>query len=115
MNFIRSHHQATAGKSLVLMSLAHIYDIVFNVSGYDEQGILVSSDVQTLALADGIELRPLMASDDSAVRIGLVTGLPDMVLPGTIGLRFEFDVFVSYWFRETYKLLISKGAYLVKL
>ena len=97
------------------MPLANIYDIVFNVSGYDEQGILVPADVQALALADGIELRPLMASDDGAVRIGLVTGLPDMVLPGTIGLRFEFDVFVSYWFRETYKLLISKGADLVEI
>lgn len=40
------------------MSLANIYDIVFNVSGYDEQGILVPADVQALALADGIELRP---------------------------------------------------------
>ena len=80
MNLVRPHHKTTARQSLVLMPLPHINDILINVSGNHEKRILVTADIQALSLTDSIELRPLMTSDDSSIRIGLVTSLLYMML-----------------------------------
>ena len=80
MNLVRPHHKTTARQALVLMPLPHINDILVNVSGNHEKRILVTADIQSLSLTDSIELRPLMTSDDSSIRIGLVTSLLYMML-----------------------------------
>ena len=69
MDFFWRDHQATARKALVPVSLPYIYYIVVNVSGNHEKRVLMTSDIQALALTDGIELGSLVTAYYSTVRI----------------------------------------------
>ena len=58
----------------------------------------MSSDVETFALPDRVELRPVVPSDNLSERILLVSCLLDVLFPSPVGLRLELDVIVPYRF-----------------
>ena len=80
MYFIRGNAETAPRQALVLMTLPDIYDIFLNVSGNDEDRILVTSDIQPLSLPYSVELSPFMTADYGSVRIWLITGFADMSL-----------------------------------
>ena len=92
MNFIRSDTQTTAGKSLVGVALAHIYDIVRNICLDNEYRVLMTSDIQTFALTNCIELGSVVSADNLTVRIFLITGLLYMLSATAICLGLESDI-----------------------
>ena len=58
----------------------------------------MSSDVETFALPDRVELRPVVPSGNLSERILLVSCLLDVLFPSPVGLRLELDVIVPYRF-----------------
>ena len=50
----------------------------------------MTSDVQALTLTYGIELRPLVTPDNSAVRIRFITCFLHVALAGAVCLSLEF-------------------------
>ena len=67
----------------------------------------MSSDVETFALPDRVELRPVVPSDNLSERILLVSCLLDVLFPRPVGLRLELDVILPYRFSQPHQLLIA--------
>ena len=94
----RCHAEAAARKAFMGVTLTYIYYILRNVGFDDKDRVLVTSDVQSLALAYCVELCSVVLSDYLSERIFLVAGLLYVLLAASVGLRLEFD-FVSDRFR----------------
>ena len=73
----------------MLVTFADVDDVAFDVRADDEDGILVSADVETLALADSVELGSFMPPCYLAVWVGLVTRFLDVMLAGAVNFRLE--------------------------
>ena len=79
--------------------------VLWNIGLDYKDRILMTSDIESLSLADGIELSSVMSADDLAIRVLLVTGLLDMLSSAAIGLCLEPDVIV-HRLRQSEKVLV---------
>ena len=82
------------------VSLTDKNDVFLLVRGNHKDGILVPADVQSLALAYGVELRPVVTADNLSIGILLVARLLDVLLSAAVGLGLKTDV-VGYRFGQT--------------
>ena len=74
------------------MAFSYIYYILVNIGSDYEYRVLMPSYVQSFALADGVELGPVMFPDYFSERIILVSGLFDVLPAAAVGLSFEIDI-----------------------
>ena len=95
MQLIRRNAKTAARESLMGMSLSYINDIARNIRLDHEYRILVPSDIKAFALADGIELGPVMLAYDLPERILFITGLLDVLAPASVCLSLE-PYIISY-------------------
>ena len=77
------------------MTFPDIDDVLLDIGRNHEQRVAVAADVESFALTHGIELSTLVTAEDCTVWIGLVAGLPDMVLAGLVCLGLKRET-VSY-------------------
>ena len=87
------------------VSLAYIDNILRNISLYHKDRILVTADIQTLALTDGRELSAVMLSYDLSERIFLLTGLLDVLSAAAVCLSLKLDV-ITHRLCELQKVII---------
>ena len=80
------------------VALPDVDDVPRNIRGDHKDGALVSSDVKAFPLADRVELRAVVPSDNLSERILLVSCLLDVLFPSPVGLSLELDVIVPYRF-----------------
>ena len=73
------------------MPAACINRIALNISGNNEQRIIMTAHIQTVTLADGKELRAVMRTDDLTPGISLETRFLYVLAAGTVSLGYEFD------------------------
>ena len=73
------------------VAFSYIYYILRDVCFNHKDRVLVTADVESLALADGVELSTVVLSDYLSERILLVAGLLDVLLTASIGLCLELD------------------------
>ena len=74
------------------MAFAYVYYIRRDIRLNDEQRVLVSTHIQPLSLADRVELRAIVLSDDLSEWIFLVTGLLDVLSAATVCLCLELYI-----------------------
>ena len=94
------------------MPLSYLYYIRRDICLNDEQRVLVSTHVQSLSLADRIELRSIVLSHNLSERIFLVTGLLDVLSAAAVCLCLELDV-LRYRLRQSHEIRIGKACNLV--
>ena len=80
-----------------------------DVSRYHEYGILVPADVETFALSDGVELRPVVLAYYLAPWIILVAGLLDMFFAAAIDFRLELYCRIINRFRQPNPIFVAQG------
>ena len=93
------------------MPFSYIYNIARNIGLYHKYRILMTANIQTLSLPYGIELGPIVTSDDLSVRIVLISGLLYMLAAAAVCLGLEPDV-IADRLGKLQELLIGKGGYL---
>jgi hypothetical protein len=82
------------------VSLSDIDNILRDICLDNEYRILMTSDVQALALADGVELGTVMAAYDLSIWVILIAGLLYMLPTASICLCLEPDI-ICYRLRKT--------------
>ena len=87
----RRNPETAARKTFMGMAFTYIYYIIRNVGFDDKDRVLVTSDVQSLALAYCVELCSVVLSYYLSKRIFLVAGLLYVLLAASIGLCLELD------------------------
>ena len=63
--------QCLSPQAGVAVAFADIDDVLYGVGGEDEQRFLAPADAESLALADGVEVRPAVLADLLAVADGV--------------------------------------------
>ena len=104
----RSDFKATPVKSFVFFPFSYIYYVALYVARDDEHGFGVPSYCKPLALTYGIELRPLVSTYNTAVRIELVTCFLYVLFPRAVVFGFKFNPRVIYGSGYFFKFLIGK-------
>ena len=92
MYIFRSDTQAAARQAFVLLAFAHVDAVCGDVRGNHEDRLCVSAYGEPAPLAYGVELRPLVSSDDGSKGVRLPARLLYMMLAGAVGLRLEMQV-----------------------
>ena len=94
------------------MPLTYIYNIIRNVSLDYEDRILMAADVQSLSLANGIELGSVVLAYYLTEWILLIPCLLDMLTAAALWLGLELYVVMNR-LRKSEKVLIRKCRYLL--